>query len=166
MKIHRISPAAERYTSANYTALVDQGRRGWRRRLVALSEHTEMLVQLVLAVAQIGSCAADDDPSRVENRDIVGDVEDELGILLNEDDRQAAGLEASNRCHDLGDDLWRQSLGRLVHQKNARIGDERPRDREHLLLAAGEVARDLLRALLEPRKHGEDLGERPGLLAQ
>ena len=61
-------------------------------------------------------------------------------------------LEAADRRHDLGDDLRRQAFRRLVHQQDARIRHERPADREHLLLAAGEIAGDLPLPLAEARK--------------
>ena len=54
-------------------------------------------------------------------------------------------LELADRRHHLGNDLRRQALRRLVHQQHARIGHQRAADGEHLLLAAGQIARDLVR---------------------
>ena len=40
---------------------------------------------------------------------------------------------------DLLDDHRREALGRLVHHQEVRVEQQRARDREHLLLAAGEL---------------------------
>ena len=44
---------------------------------------------------------------------------------------------------------------RLVHQQHARIAHQRAADRQHLLLAAGQMRGDLLVPLMQTRKHGE-----------
>ena len=53
---------------------------------------------------------------------------------------------------DLGDEQRRQALGRLVDQEHAVLVQERPRDRDHLLLAARERPGALPAALLELRE--------------
>ena len=53
------------------------------------------------------------------------------------------------------DDQRRQAQRRLVEQEQARAAHQRARDREHLLLAAGERAAALVDALLEARKQRE-----------
>ena len=49
--------------------------------------------------------------------------------------------DLGERVEDDVDDLRRQPQGRLVEQQHVRARDERPPDRELLLLAAGEGAR-------------------------
>ena len=50
---------------------------------------------------------------------------------------------------------------RLVEQHDLGIAHERPRDREHLLLAAGKVRPAAVATLLEAREHLVDAVERP-----
>jgi hypothetical protein len=58
------------------------------------------------------------------------------------------GLE--DELHEGG----RQAHRRLVEQQQAGLRHQRPGHGQHLLLTAGQRARDLLRALLESREHG------------
>ena len=53
---------------------------------------------------------------------------------------------------DLRPDERREAFGRLVEDQHARVGQQRARDREHLLLAAGELVAAIAQALAEPRK--------------
>ena len=97
----------------------------------------------------------------VEDDDIVGDVEHQLRVLLDQHDRQSAFLELADGGHHLGDDLRGETLGRLVHQQHARVAHQRAADRQHLLLAAGQVGGDLTVPFAQPRKHGEHRFHRP-----
>ncbi len=57
--------------------------------------------------------------------------------------------------------VGREPLGRLVHDQELRVQEQRAGDREHLLLAAGELrARDAL-ALGEAREELVDPVDRP-----
>ena len=60
------------------------------------------------------------------------------------------------------DDDRRQALGRLVHDQQPRIAEQRAGDRQHLLLAAGELRAAIAAALGEPRKGLVDALDRPG----
>ena len=62
---------------------------------------------------------------------------------------------------ELADDRRRQAERQLVDEQQLRVGDERLADGEHLLLAAGEVAGELVDALGEPREHGRAPAPRP-----
>jgi hypothetical protein len=55
-----------------------------------------------------------------------------------------------------------QPLGRLVHHEEDRVEEERPRDREHLLLAAGELGAPVALPLREPREGLVHARHRPG----
>ena len=46
----------------------------------------------------------------------------------------------------------RQPLQRLVEQHDARIEDQRAADRQHLLLAAGELVAEIAAALVQARE--------------
>ena len=62
-------------------------------------------------------------------------------VLLDQQDRQALALEALDHPADLADEQRRQTLRRLVHQEQVGVGHQRAGDGQHLLLAAGELAR-------------------------
>ena len=65
-------------------------------------------------------------------------------------------VDVADDVEDLLDQDRRQAHRRLVQQQHARLGHQRAADGEHLLLAAGERAGHLARALLEPREQVED----------
>ena len=56
------------------------------------------------------------------------------------------------RLQKLVDDNWREAFERFVQQHYSRIEDQRAPDRQHLLLAAGKRAGELVAALQENRK--------------
>src|SRR4051812_47338531 len=60
-------------------------------------------------------------------------------VLLDHEDRQAVAREPLERLDQHLDDRRREPLGRLVHDQEPRVGEQRAADREHLLLAAGEL---------------------------
>ena len=68
----------------------------------------------------------------------VGECDGALCTLLDEQHRDAALADLRERREDDVDDLRREAERRLVEQQDVGPGDERPRDRELLLLAAGE----------------------------
>ena len=62
--------------------------------------------------------------------------------------RGAVAVELGDDAEDLLDHERREAERGLVHQQEARPRHQRARDREHLLLAAGQRAGELLAALL------------------
>ena len=62
-------------------------------------------------------------------------------------------LQAPDRRHHLSDDLRRQALRRLVQEQHPRVRHQRPADRQHLLLAAGQDA-GILPAPLRQQREG------------
>ena len=71
----------------------------------------------------------------------VGDRQGELDVLLDEHDAAAALLRVA--AHDGEqplDDHRGEAEAELVEEQERRASGERPPDREHLLLAAGEEA--------------------------
>jgi hypothetical protein len=61
-------------------------------------------------------------------------------VLLDQEHRGGPrGRELAQRRAELPHDHRREALHRLVEQHHARVHHQRARDREHLLLAAGEA---------------------------
>ena len=84
-------------------------------------------------------------------------------VLLDDEHGDVALLaEPHQHVLDLGDDHRRQPLGRLVHHQELRVGEQRARDRQHLLLAAGKLGAAVVLAFGEARKGLVDALDRPG----
>ena len=106
------------------------------------------------------------DRAAFQYHNTIGQPQNLLGILLDDDRTDAAGPgDGAERPQQFLDDDRRQPLGRLVQQQHLGIEGQRPADRQHLLLAAGELVAEIAAALLQPRKHLVDLfdGPWPGL---
>ena len=77
----------------------------------------------------------------------------ELDVLLDQDEGAGAFFgHAGDGGGELVDDDRRQTLHRLVEQQQRRIGHQRARDRQHLLLAAGELIAEIAPPFGKPRK--------------
>src|SRR5229473_3752567 len=107
------------------------------------SENAEVLRDDSIVEPDRTGGSAKDDASGIDDDDIIGEIERELDVLLDQDDRLAFRLELRDGASDLGHELRCQPFGGLVHQQHARIAHESACDRQHLLLAAGERACDL-----------------------
>ena len=117
-------------------------RRPVRRRstLVLGHLHAEQpLLQLAVGGELGGGHRARDAPVH-HHVDGVGDLDRDAEVLLDQQHRDLAlGGERLQHRRDLLDDHRREALGRLVHHQQLRVEEQRARDREHLLLAAGEL---------------------------
>src|SRR5215510_10150888 len=78
-----------------------------------------------------------------------------LEVLIHQQDRLAAALELAQHLPDLAADDRGEPFGCFVEDQQLRVGHERARDRQHLLLAARELASHLLAALADPGKQLE-----------
>src|SRR6476469_6769580 len=106
-------------------------------------EHAEVLGDNGIVELDATGGAAKHHPAGIDDDHVVGEVERQLDILLDQYDRLSFGLELRDGASDLGHQLRREPFGRLVHQQHAGVAHERAPDREHLLLAAGQRAGDL-----------------------
>src|SRR3954453_20754486 len=88
------------------------------------------------------------DAALVEEDRAVREAAHHTEVLLDEQYRRQLG-QPLEHAGDVGDERGRESLGRLVDEQYSVVVQERARDRDHLLLAAGQRACALLRALLE-----------------
>ena len=87
-------------------------------------------------------------------------------VLVDHQDRLALALQPVEARPDLVADQRRQPLGRLVEDQQLGVGHQRPADRQHLLLAAGELVAHVALALGQARKEAEGALERPGIAAR
>src|SRR5213593_414253 len=82
-------------------------------------------------------------------------------ILLDEEHRQTVVFRLEQDVAELLDEDRREAFGRLVEQDDLRAHPERPRDRERLLLAAGELGAGMTAPFPEHRERLVDAFERP-----
>ena len=73
--------------------------------------------------------------------------------------------ELAHDEQDLADELGIERRGDLVEEHDVRLHHQRPRDRDTLLLAAGELMRMLLGLRLEPDLREQHVGAGLGVLA-
>src|SRR3989454_8570595 len=97
--------------------------------LVRWSKYSEMLRDQSLVVSHLAGAPAERDAPGVEDHDLVGEVEGELDVLLDQKNRLAFALQAQEGAADLRDDQRRKSFGRLIHQQHARVSHQRAADR-------------------------------------
>ena len=92
----------------------------------------------------------------------VGDIDGDAEILLDQQHRDLA-LAAQRLQHldHLVDDDRRQPFGRLIHDQEPGIEQQRAADRQHLLLAARELAAAVPAALGQAREKLIDARHRP-----
>src|SRR5437763_5078455 len=74
------------------------------------------------------------------------------GVLLDQQDGRALAVDVTNDVEDLVDEDGCQSERRLVEEQHLGLGHQPAGDGQHLLLAAGERAADLVEALADPRE--------------
>src|ERR1700730_16895615 len=85
----------------------------------------------------------------------IGKLQRHWRLLLHEHDGHAFAIEHRQGLENLGRDPWRQTKRGLVEKQDFGVRHQRAADREHLLLAPGQRARDLPEPLLEPREEAE-----------
>ena len=102
------------------------------------------------------------DASIDHDRDMVGDRGRDPDVLLDDKDGEILLVrETDQEIAHLRHDHRRQTLGRLVHDKKPRIAEQRARDRQHLLFAAGQLAAAVRAPLGQSRKDRIDPFDRP-----
>ena len=100
----------------------------------------------------VGGRALGDLLAVVEHGDVLGDAHDDLHVVLDQHDRDAALV--AQLAHERGEliGLLRVHAGRrLVEQQQLRVRGQRPGDLHPPLIAVGEVDREaVVRALRRP----------------
>ena len=87
--------------------------------------------------------------AEVQNRNLRGDVEHHVHVVLDQENRDA-GIEFHEELGHLGGFARRQAGGRLVEQQDVRIAGKAEHDFELALLAVGEIAHFDILAVEEP----------------
>ena len=100
--------------------------------------------------------AAMRDPAVVHHRDRVAQPAGEGEVLLDHQQGGLAVLQLAEGVDHVGDDRRRQALGRLVDQQQAARLDDGAGHRQHLLLAAREMAGRQAPEALQRLEAGED----------
>src|SRR5687767_11427416 len=131
--------------------------------VIGLRSYAEVLMLHVGAGAQLHRRPVPHHAALFEHVVMIGQAGQRLHVLVDQEDRQAAALEPLEARPDLVTDERGQALGRLVEDQQHRIGHERPADRQHLLLAAGERAAEGPGARSQLRKQLEHALDRPRL---
>src|SRR5262249_52914599 len=140
------------------------GQYGQRQGSAAMS-HAQINVKLVEIGLQFGIGEAVDDAAMFHHVIAVRNGRCEAKILLDQENGEALLLERPDGPADLLDDDRGEPLGRLVEQEEACAGAQDAADRQHLLLAAGELGALAREPLLEVGKELEDALERQPALA-
>ena len=102
--------------------------------------------------------ALENDLARLDDIAIIGDLQREEGVLLDEQHRHALFADFDDRVENLLHEDRSKSHARFVKEQNSRVRHKPAADRQHLLLASRQRAGDLAKTLLEDREHVEDMG--------
>ena len=100
-----------------------------------------------------------DDASVLHDVIAIGYGGGETEILLDQEDGEALRLEGADGTADLLHDDRRQAFGRFVEQQQPRAGAQDSCDRQHLLLAAGELGALAAEPLTQVREQRENAVE-------
>ena len=126
-----------------------------------MASHPEMPVHQLRIGLEFGRRALEHDLALDQDDDAVGHGRDLGHALVDQQRRDAAVADQADGVPDLVADERREAFGRLVEDQHARVGQQRARDREHLLLAAGELVAAIAQPLAEPRKQLEHARDGP-----
>ena len=141
------------------------------RLTFALPRHAkpDVAVERGVVLQQVRRAGAVHDRAALQQQRVLGQRQRDLGVLLHQDDGGAfLGDHLAQAPHQFLDDDRREALQRLVEQQQRRIGHQRARGRQHLLLAAGELVALGLPALLQMRGNSSNTAprsQRPGRAA-
>src|SRR4051812_99755 len=143
--------------------------RKWRRFMgsswAGPSGDPEVALLDVTVVAERLRAAGELDAALVEHVAPAGQRQRHLEVLLDEQDGDAGGVDGLQILHQRLDQHGHEPARQLIDQHQLGAGQEAAGERQHLLLAAGEVLAEVVQSLARARevlKHG---GERGGVAA-
>ncbi len=96
--------------------------------------------QLLDAAGELAARAAGEHGAGAQHRHVIGDVERALDVLIDQQDRLAGARQLGDQAIDAGGDARFDARRRLVDQEHRGIVQERTRDLQLPLLAAGKRA--------------------------
>src|SRR5262249_20311484 len=123
--------------------------------------HAEIAMLQLGGRRERGGRAGPNDAAALDQDMAVGDADERLDVLVDRQDRLTCRLELYQALPDFGADHGREPFGRFVEDEETRVGHQRAADGEHLLLAAGELARHAGEPLGKPWEQGADFRQRP-----
>ena len=126
-----------------------------RGRAGAAGAGDEHRAEDVGPVEQVLGGAGEAELALLHEHRALGEPEGDVDRLLHHHDREPGVVDAVHDVDELADDRGRQAERQLVDEEELRVRDERLAHRQHLLLAAGEVAGHLVDAIGEPREQRE-----------
>src|SRR5262249_17778472 len=122
----------------------------------------EMSLQRGAVGGERGAVGSMNDSAAFDDDGAVGDAEHLLSILFDQNRRHALlAADPAERPQPFLDADRRQAFQRFVEQHDPRVEHQRAPNREHLLLAAGQLIAEVLPAFGEPWKQGVDFFDGP-----
>ena len=113
-----------------------------------------------VVVAERADHALVDDLPTFHHVDAIGDGERQSQVLLCDQDRHTyLSSQPADQLRKAAHHLRRQAFGGFVQEQETRARHQRPSDREHLLLAAGQSAPRAGRAQRQNLEQRENLGQ-------
>ena len=106
-------------------------------------KHAKILRDQLVIVQDLAGVACEHTASGIEDDCLIRNLERQLAVLLDQNDRLSLLLQPLDGAAELGDDQGGQTLRRFVEQQHPGVAHQRATDREHLLLAARERACEL-----------------------
>jgi hypothetical protein len=129
-----------------------RGRDGGHLADIRCAPEAEVTLAHVVAPRQVGRRAFHRDLADLQHGRAVGDGQRHRSVLLDQDDGSAHPVDLPHGLADALHELRRESERGLVEQQQARLGHQRPSDREHLLFAPRQQTRPLCPAVVQPRE--------------
>src|SRR5690606_37791039 len=147
--------AAARMRARAASAAATTSRRANRRK-PSYPYRSHRQISLHEPVRELVHAASGDDPALGHDSEAVAEAAHERQLLLDDEHRQSElVIQPANHVADCRDDARLNAFGRLVEDQQARLEDERARNRELLLLPAGQVSAAALQHRAQHRKELE-----------
>ena len=130
-------------------ALLDRVHDPWKLPPRSAATLTAEALHHATSATGVGLRRIFDDPPVVQSHDAPAMTGDP-GIVRDDDDRLAFGMQLAEQRHDFGGRAAVEIAGRLVGQQQLRSTHQRARDGHALPLAAGQLIRFVQQAIAEP----------------
>src|SRR5690606_6998498 len=98
--------------------------------------HAQIHLPHVLVGRQLRGCSLQHDAPRLQHVTVFRHLQRQAGVLFHQQNRRALPVDLAEHVRDLVHEPRRQSHRRLVQQQQPRAPQERPSNRQHLLLAS------------------------------